>query len=408
MSYRIALWGAWYGSHNVGDQAMLLTIAKMLRDSLGDVQFTVFTDNAAHVRDYGPREVGCRVRALQNRSQFPMLVRTLATSDLFIVGGGVPFYEQPYHLCVMVTLVGLARLFRTPYMTWAVASQRIHSTLAKRIFRWVANGAREVTCRDPRTAEMFRSCGVTREVLWSADPVFCLEPCHTGRVNAILARAGRRELGRPLAALACREMRHDHRYSQEHHNQKSPSTIRTMIASFAAMLDRLWEAGYQPILIPMNTVAPDDDRLMSRRIRARARWGDRALLVDEELRPQAVPAILRECCCCVTSRLHAAVLAMVANCPPLMYSIGPKSEGIMRTMMLGDWVVHDESTSPAKAVALLDRLLSSETELRRCMVTRLEELRHCARIPARLAAQILAVRRGSGSSGNEMRVEACH
>jgi polysaccharide pyruvyl transferase WcaK-like protein len=45
----IVLWGAWYGSHNIGDQALLLSIVDLLGEALGDVRFTVMTDNPEHV-----------------------------------------------------------------------------------------------------------------------------------------------------------------------------------------------------------------------------------------------------------------------------------------------------------------------------------------------------------------------
>ncbi len=35
----IALWGGWYGSHNMGDQALLLAITDILAVAVGDVRF---------------------------------------------------------------------------------------------------------------------------------------------------------------------------------------------------------------------------------------------------------------------------------------------------------------------------------------------------------------------------------
>ena len=135
----IALWGGWYGSHNVGDKALLITITQMLHSMLDEVRFTVFTDNPKQVLAYGPQESGCEIYALENKRQFHRLVQTLATCDLFIINA-VPFYQQPYHLLVIGTLVSLARFFGTPYITWSVAGQRIDSKTAKKGFsvggRW--------------------------------------------------------------------------------------------------------------------------------------------------------------------------------------------------------------------------------------------------------------------------------
>ncbi len=48
----IAIWGAWYGSHNVGGQAILITIVQILEQSLGKIHLTVFTKNPGHVLSY--------------------------------------------------------------------------------------------------------------------------------------------------------------------------------------------------------------------------------------------------------------------------------------------------------------------------------------------------------------------
>ena len=68
-SYRVVLWGAWYGSRNVGDQALLLTITSLLEKELGEVRFTVLTDDPVHVLEYTANESCCKVNALQSRRQ---------------------------------------------------------------------------------------------------------------------------------------------------------------------------------------------------------------------------------------------------------------------------------------------------------------------------------------------------
>jgi polysaccharide pyruvyl transferase WcaK-like protein len=389
----IALWGAWYGSHNVGDQALLLTITELLASELGNVRFTVFTANPDHVRSYGAAETPYLIEGLQNTRQFHRIVATLKRCDLLVVGGGVPFFQRPKQLAIMATVVGLARTFGTPYITWSVASQRVDSAIARRIFRWVGQGASAVTYRDPFTAEMFRSCGLDpRDLKWAADPAFHLHPTDHGRSERIIERAGRRVLDRPLTAIVCRRVRHDHPYSMDHYNAKSAATIEVMIDRFARALDWMWEAGYQPLLLAMNTIEPDDDRVMAGRIIERARHGASALMADEEIRPRDVPAILQQCRLALVSRLHASVLAMVANCPMVVYSIGPKLTGIMNTMEMGEWVVEDTDPRPDTTVDLLRRLDADLGLVKQRMARRLPELQESARVPAVIAREILGAR----------------
>ena len=396
----VALWGAWYGSRNVGDQALLVTIPPILEGAVGErVRFTVFTDDAAWVRAYGPGGSGCAVGAVENRRQLPRLVATLAGCDLFVIGGGVPIYPQPYHLAVTGFLVGAARLARTPYMTWSVAAQPLDSVASRRLFRWVLDGAAAVTCRDPWSERILRSTGSRRTIHRGADPAFRLESTAEDERAAkeILARAGvPGDDGRPLAALVCRRTRADHPYAAEHYEAKPPERIERTLDCFAAALDRLWERGLRPVFVPMNVVAPDDDREPARAVAARARHGAQARFVDEPLRPAVVPALLRGFHCGMSSRLHAVVLGAVAGVPMAVHAIGPKLRGMAEELGLDPWALDDAAATPQATVSRIDDLLDRRDAVAERLRDRVEVQRARALVPGIQAAEILA---GRGRTG---------
>ena len=393
----VALWGAWYGSRNVGDRALLATIPPILEEALGEpVRVTVLTDDATWVREYGPRESGCDVRAVQNRRQVGRLVATLARCDLFVVGGGVPVYPQPYHLAVTAFLVGVARLAGTPYMTWSVGAQPLDRVAARTLFRWVLDGAAAVTCRDPRSEEILRSTGSRRPIRRGADPAFRLATSRDDEreAAAVLERAGAAPGdGRPLGALVCRRTRADHPYGAEHYEPKSPERIANTLDCFAAALDRLWERGLRPVFVPMNTVSPDDDRESARAVAARARHGAEARFVDEPLRPALVPALLRGFQVGLTSRLHAMVLAAVAGVPMAVHAIGPKLRGMAEVLALDPWALDDATATPEATAARIDDLLDRRDAVAARLRDRVEAQRAQALVPGVLAAEILTRRR---------------
>jgi polysaccharide pyruvyl transferase WcaK-like protein len=388
-SKQIVIWGAWYGSRNVGDQALLLTITDILSREIADLRFTVFTNHPEHVNAYTRLESNCKIRAIHNRRQFPKVVSALAMSDLFLFGGGVPFYEEREHVMAMGVLVGLAKLFRTPYMTWTVSSQIVNDPTAKRIFGWVLNGANAITYRDEHTHQLFQSCGVQKPMCLTGDPGFWLEPADPQAAADIIARSGLREEARPLVALTPRTLRGRDGDAQKHYNVKTQSEYELEIACFSAALDWLWEHGYQPILAPMNTVAPDDDRIAASLIIQQARNGGHALSVDEEVRPRMAPALYAHCHASFVARVHGAITSMVANCPVMMYAFAPKHAGIMSSMGLSDYSLLESQATPGAAVDTVTRLLANRISLQETMRERLTILRQEALIPANLAAEIL-------------------
>ena len=158
---------------------------------------------------------------------------------------------------------------------------------------------------------------------------------------------------------------------------------------FSAALDWLYEQGYQPLLVPMNTVPPDDDRIAARRIIHESRHGSHALLIDEEVRPRIAPAIYAMCNASFVARVHGSVTSMVANCPVMMYAFAPKHAGIMNSMGMSDYVLDEENATPARTIELLSKLLARRSDIRQFMAKRLVELQREALIPAKLAGKIL-------------------
>jgi polysaccharide pyruvyl transferase WcaK-like protein len=387
----IVLWGAWYGSHNVGDQVLLLTIMDILTRVVGDVRFTVLTNNPQHVTEYTRTESSCRSTAVHNRKQFGRLVQSLASCDLFVFGGGVPFYEERSHVLAMALMAGIARAARTPYMTWTVSSQEVQDTFAKRVFGWVVNGARAITYRDENTHRLFVSCGVNRPMYLTGDSGFWLEPADTVKAEMLLRRYGLGESSRPLVALTPRTLRGRDGEAEMHYNPKTEEQIEKSIACFTAVLDWLWENGYQPLMVPMNTFAPDDDRVAARQVMMRAVHGKHAILIDEEIRPRVAPLVYQRCQASFVARVHGSITSMVGQCPMMMYAFAPKHAGIMASMGMQDYALSEAGAAPERAVAMMADLLAKRSVLQPEMRIRLEVLRQEALIPAQFAAQIMGL-----------------
>lgn len=385
----IVLWGGWYGSHNLGDQVLLLTVTDILAQALdGNVRFTALTDNPEQLLSYTRQESPWKIEPLHNKRQFPQIVRAIAGCDLFVFGGGVPFFEQTYHLAVMSGLVGIARMSRTPYMTWSVSSQPVHRQSARLVFRWVLNGAAAVTFRDEHTRKLFADSGVKKAIHLSADSGFYLEPDSDEYAWQMIYRAGYQAGDRRLVALVPRTLG-GHGDAVTHYQAKTPTQFQKEIDTFALAVDWLWDHGYQPIFVPHNLHAPDDDRIVSRMIVQAAQHGSQALQINEIVSPRLAPAIYKQCDFAMVARVHGAVMCMVGNCPPIMYAFDLKHTGIMETMRLAENCLHEAQTTPDSTQAMLEHISSTAGLLRQVMAARLAELRQEAQIPARLALEIL-------------------
>ena len=387
--YHIVLWGGWYGSHNIGDQLLLLTITDLIQDELKNVTFTILTDSPKNIQTYMQAESNCTIEPLASRHQIIRLIRVLASADFFIIGGGVPYFQNPKQIAVIAFLTGLCKLFKTPYGNWCVSSQPVSSGPAKRIFGWILNCASFITFRDNHTLQLFEACGVKKQMLKCADSAFTYLPLLEGKNLDQLQLFGQRDIKRPLIALMPRTLSGQENKNQTHYTKQSEKEFHREIESFSAALDWSWENGFQPIFIPMNTFGEDDDRRATKLCVQKAKYGRNALLIDEEIRPQDVVRILSECQASFSARVHGSILSAICQCPVMMYAFQPKHEGIMFEMGLQDYILKPENASSEATCYLLETLVTNRDQIHKNLLLTLNELNNSARLPLQLLIKYL-------------------
>ena len=354
---KIILWGGWYGSHNIGDQLLLLTISNLLQRELGDVIYTVLTDNPQQIKQYTSIESKNKFHIIKSRRQPIDVIRAIAAADLFIFGGGVPFFQQPKHLAVMSLLVGFCLLFKTPYMTWSVSSQPVSSKIALRIFKWVLNGAAGITVRDEHTLQLFERFQLRQNIIKTADSAFTFQLRNKETGNSQLDFTGKHSPERPLIALTPRTLSGRDNTNAIHYRTQSGDDYLREINCFAGVLDWCWENNFQPLFIPMNTYGADDDRIAARLCMQTAKHGDKALLVDEQVSPGDAPRLYAQCQASFVARVHGSVTSVLGGCPVIMYAFQPKHTGIMQTMGLSEFNIISERANSDEAIQKLKTVL---------------------------------------------------
>jgi polysaccharide pyruvyl transferase WcaK-like protein len=387
---QIIIWGGWYGSKNVGDQALLLAITDLLGSAYPDARFIVLTSNAAHVHHYTSRDSTLNIRAINTRKEFTKVISAFKGSDLFIFGGAVPFFDNPPQVATITILTGLARWFNIPYFLWSVSSQRIKSSMAKAIFGWVLRGAGGITCRDVFTRQLFMDCGIPeKEIRIGGDSVILMQSGTPEAAMTLLKHAGWSSEHKPLVALTPRTLRTADGEAETHYTLQSSDQFQKEINVYAVVLDWLWEHGYQPLFVPMNTVHPDDDRLASRMIMERAQYGNHALIIDEEIYPRDASGIYAQCQLSLVSRVHGSILSFKAGCPVVMYAFDQKHIGIMQEMGLADFVFRPELQDANQVIDLISKILRDDKQVRANMADLLEASREKSMIPFREALRLL-------------------
>ncbi len=224
----------------------------------------------------------------------------------------------------------------------------------------------------------------------AADSAFTFHPVLEGKNLDQLQLVGQRDLTRPLIALMPRTLRGRENKNQTHYTIQSEEDFDREIISFSAALDWSWENGFQPIFIPMNTRGEDDDRKAANLSVQKAKYGQYALLIDEEIRPQDAMRILYDCQASFSARVHGSILSAISGCPIMMYAFQPKHEGIMFEMDLQDFVLKPKNASIETTCLLLETLVKNRDQIRKDMQTTINELIILAKLPLQLLIKHLA------------------
>ncbi|WP_226574602.1 polysaccharide pyruvyl transferase family protein [Acuticoccus sediminis] len=224
----------------------------------------------------------------------------------------------------------------------------------------VAIHARDPVSRARMAAHLERPIGLV------ADLAFLCPRDEAGEPEAFAFIAGERDAGRKIVALTA--------------NFLVARKTGGFEAAHVPFLKAVIAAGHSVVMVPHDTRKTDSDKAVLERIAARLTDGERThthLIPADD--PQRVKAVLAGCDLGVTSRMHAAILAMGAGVPALCFGYQGKFEGLFDLVGLAD---EDLLHAP-------EALVADPEGLARCVIGKLAERE---RLAAKLAARLPAVK----------------
>jgi polysaccharide pyruvyl transferase CsaB len=164
---RIGVTGS-YGGLNLGDEAILETILKPLRDDLRAEVVVFSRDVKDTVRRHGIDAVPVRT---MTKDEAREIIRTL---DLLVFGGGGILYDEEVQLYLRE--MNLAHELGVPVIVYAVSAGPLHQPENRKAVREALNRCAVVAVRDRHGQRLLQDLGVEVAVKVTADPALLLEP----------------------------------------------------------------------------------------------------------------------------------------------------------------------------------------------------------------------------------------
>jgi polysaccharide pyruvyl transferase WcaK-like protein len=386
--HRVIIWGAWYGSRNIGDRLLLLTITDMLYENIGHIELTILSAQPDLIKEYFKPPNGTKYQVIKPKKQLLKLIISIVQCNVIIFGGGVPFFDQYKQALFMLFIVSVAKLFKKPYFVWCCSSYQIHHKINQYIYKYVLNHAIKTTCREKYTLEIFSNLGIKSVPEIVQDSVFSLTNYDYLDARRLINKYLPNSDDKKLFALTPRTLRIKNNEAQTHYNEKTDDDIQHQYQVYSMALDWLLEKGYLPVFIPMNTNSPDDDRLIARSIIENSKKGKEAVLIDEMIMPRTAPALYSYFAGSIVSRVHGGVTSFLGLCPPIMYAFETKHVGIMESMGLDEFIFAVDK-KPEEIIKYLIKLEKDNLQIKEFIKNRRLILANDAKIPCQYITEFL-------------------
>jgi polysaccharide pyruvyl transferase WcaK-like protein len=339
---RILIGGVPFGRNNVGDEAILECVVRIVREASPGAELTVSTDDGpATAARLGVKTV--ELFGFEPPYSRARMEEELAAHDAFVWGGATGLSDYPE---IPAEMLRIARRAGRRTVMWAVgmndrlnpAKYRLGGRRRKLLAAasaltgglWDAVAWREramearararvaaalegcdlAVVRDPASVGELRRCGVRREVVVGADSALELRP--SPWESARISGDARRFLAEPgpkvgICVSAQRQV--------------------ASLDRLAALLDSVVEGEEASVVfIPMNPLT--DARLMAG-LRGAMKRKERACVVEGRLDPGEVLAVASRMDVIASSRLHLLIFASIAHVPVVGISRGSKVDAFL-------------------------------------------------------------------------------
>jgi len=349
---RIVISG-YYGSGNIGDEAVLAGILAGLNQVGADAQVTVISaDPARTVREHpGVKAVG--------RIALCSITRAILSADLLISGGGSLFQDatsarSAYYYLVILRLAQILRRKTMIYAQGIGPLRRAHIRVA------VANAlgkADAITVRDRDSALLLQQMGVYRQAVVCADPSFLVDP-DLDAADRIIRDAGLSGLEIAGVSLRC-----------------WPGYSGWLARAAKVIIETCREIGVTPVFVPMQE--PED-----------AAFGDGAPSLSHGGDPRVAKGLIARCSLVVGMRLHSLIFAAGAGVPFVPIAYDPKVASFASEMGIAAVKIGDRDFDVLAQT--IREAWRNRDETARALMAGSAELRQSALLPAEAVAELVA------------------
>jgi polysaccharide pyruvyl transferase CsaB len=353
----------YYGFNNAGDELVLYSIIRTLREIEPGISITVLSQQPEKTaKQYEVQAV--------NRWRLFSLIRSIASSELLISGGGSLFQDvtsvnSPLYYWMIIFL---AKLMGKKTMIYSQGVGPLQRPRNRKMLAWLFNRLSKITVRDEGAKSDLLAMGVNKEIIVTADPVLGIPP------QSIEAQLGREILERSGLELIVEQRLLGVFIRSWEDNSYLPELVKAC--------DRLALEGWQVVFVPMQF--PQDIAVAKQAAKLMAH---ETVYLKEMYDPAEMLAITKNFDLIIGMRLHSLINGAVVGVPLVGISYDPKIDRFLQ--QIGQQSlnsVHDLNSETL--VQLVNWVHNNREEIQADMEKRVKLLYQKAWKSARIAMEL--------------------
>lgn len=299
---RVFIFG-YYGFRNLGDEAILSSIVKMIKEQNSKVEISVLSYNVKYT------ESTHKIKGVSRNSIFDIL-NAIKNSDLVISGGGTLLQDttSSRSLIYYLAIISIAKFFKNPVLFFCNGFGPIKKSFNKFLARKVTNMVDRIVLRDPKSKAVMEQMGITKDCDVTADAAFYLDGVDSVRVKEILEKEDI-PVDNPIIGISVRPW----------------SVGENFLNTMAKFADYISAKGLTVVFVPMQ---PIKDEEVSANIMKRME--KQAFMLRGEYTPEEVLGIIGKLDILVAMRLHALIFAGIKEIPMIGLEYDPKVDAFLK------------------------------------------------------------------------------
>lgn len=349
----------YYGFDNLGDEAVLLSIVRVLRSLDDGLEITVLSAKPEVTSErYGVKAV--------KRTDFFAVLRAIFGCNLLISGGGSLLQDITsrtslfYYLSILFTGV----LFGKKVMIYGQGLGPLINRSDRKMAAFVLKRVEMITLRDSSSLALLKQMGIEKNVYVTADPVFGLEPPPQDRAIGLIEREG---IQSDFILVSPRNWYNNELFRVE----------------MAKALDRIQvKTGAEIVFCPFHESDLEESRKIADFMKGRSH------ILRTVYNPEDMLGIVSMSQMVIGVRLHSLIFGALAERPLVGISYDPKIDGFLKEIGLAP--VGDMKSVTADQIAdCVDKLWSDRDGVAAMIKSKVETLRQKALENGRLAISLI-------------------